>query len=831
MGHCDKMSCGMNTASSDHHRLSTIKHPSTDITAHLDHRITHLTQSILPRQPYLLSVPSDIPYRHSSRFISSWYEGTPFDPSEEQLQYISFLSHQGDHETLLKVEGAWADDYGNRIQDDELSPRTVPNTGQTTPATSTQRKKISLQDYKTKARSPDSSRPPTATRSPQTRPKSPPPETKPQSPDTRLTPAPPVKADAAASPKLSGQDEPPAPPEHASPQLRTSDTPNVAKRRKLSPPFEENRPVKMPTKVESQSKILKMPRLLSPTLPSPNTSKIMPDLLSPLLPASLTLALSSPSDTLSIGSPAIQPQTRTDPVKAILASADLDNSPAVRNVPPPSVNRARSDSQQPTKDSAAGIAKPAKIALSSKPLSKPPLSNVARPSPGPRQRHIIILKYGKKNRKRVEALLKFASRSKKALLKSDEVPSKGGVDSKYKKDLAVRDLLGGLNHAEVKPKSQSTRQDEPKPRDDREAKQRNNVPDANSAEKKRKAGDSPPTAIKKVKMDAEADKRPSTPTPSTGRIPSMSAKSTFSTPKRDIRSAAMRRVESTDGLDAPTPTGERGRVSTPLAAPKPSPQPLTSSISREEERQHWTNMHTKYFALGRTIKNEGASLAPSPNDDGSSGHSPKSVALLVEALLCFMINASAQAQARPRSDPGWATIFPYHIFVFRASRKYPRVHGLVVQLGAVCRQLSHHFDMDRLARDPLPEDFCNSAPTPGSDGNTKTNEDVERYKKQYLRFRDELVYNARCLQTAWLDGPRLLPPEVLKRDFPATWSKRIKDSAQRLQDKPTTTHISTEFYLPLDVNTTAFEAVRFGLAFLQEWAGQEKIDWKTRIDL
>ncbi|KIV92654.1 hypothetical protein PV10_03927 [Exophiala mesophila] len=825
------MSSGMNTTPSTHHRLSTFKHSSTDITTHLDHRISHLTHSILPRQPYLLSVPSDIPYRHSSRFISNWYEGTPFDPSEEQLQYISFLSHQGDHETLLKVEGAWADDYGNRIEDEDLSPRTVPNTGETTPAASTHRKKISLKDYKTKARSPDSSRPPTATRSPQIHTKSPLPESKPHDSENQVTPAPVLKLDSAAavSPKPSAQRESQTRPDRNSQELRTSDTPNAAKRRKLSPPFEDNRPIKMPTQVESQSKILKMPRLLSPTLPSPDTSKAMPDLLSPLLPASLTLALSSPSDTLSLGSPAVNPQTRTDPVKAILASADLDSSPALRNGLPPSVNRVRSDSQQSTKDSTVGTAKPVKVALPAKPLSKPPLSNGARPSPGPKQ-HIVVLKYGKKNRKWVEGLLKFASRSKKALLKNEEVPSKGALDAKPRKDLPARDVLDGVNHADVKPKTQPARQDETKSRVERDVKQRN-VLDANSSDKKRRGGDSPPTAIKKVKMEAEGDKRPSTPNPSTGKIPSATSKSTFSTPKRDIRSAAMRRVESTDGLDAPTPTGERGRLSTPLAAPKPSPQPLTSSVSREEERQHWVNMHTKYFALGRTIKNEGTSLAPSPNDDASTGHSPKSLALLVEALLCFMINSAAQAQARPRSDAGWATIMPYHTFVFRASRKYPRVHGLVVQLGAVCRQLSHNFDMDRLARDPLPEDFCNSAPTPGSDGNTKTNEDVERYKKQYLRFRDELVHNARCLQTAWLDGPRLLPHEILKRDFPATWSKRIKDSAQRLQDKPTSTHIPKEYYLPLDVNTTAFEAVRYGLAFLQEWAEQEKIDWKTRIDL
>jgi hypothetical protein len=196
-----------------------------------------------------------------------------------------------------------------------------------------------------------------------------------------------------------------------------------------------------------------------------------------------------------------------------------------------------------------------------------------------------------------------------------------------------------------------------------------------------------------------------------------------------------------------------------------------------------------------------------------------------------MINMSAQSYARPGGDPGWRSIILYHIFVFRASRKHPQLHALVVQLGAVCRQMIHKYDMDRLARDALPEDYCSSAPTPSSDGNTKTNEDAEKYKKRYIEFRDDLVHNARELQTAWLDGSRQLSPEVLRRDYPHTWGKRTTDSSARLAEKVSPGRIPADFYLPMDSNTTPFEAVRFGVAFLREWAEREGVDWKTRIDL
>ena len=44
------------------------------------------------------------------------------------------------------------------------------------------------------------------------------------------------------------------------------------------------------------------------------------------------------------------------------------------------------------------------------------------------------------------------------------------------------------------------------------------------------------------------------------------------------------------------------------------------------------------------------------------------------------------------------------------------------------------------------------------------------------------------------------------------------------------------YFLPLDVNTGVVEAVRFGRAILQEWAGKEVKDgnvkgWNLRVDL
>ena len=814
------------TSITDFTPLPKSKQSPPTVLAKLDEQLHRLSDTILPPYPYLLSVPSEVPYRHSSRFVNTWYEGTPFDRQEEQLQYLSFLPHQGDHESLLRVEGGWADERGNPIEEgeEEVSPTALPSSGRHTPAEIVARKKISLKDYKTKGRSPTDTPPavhplkvvekaPAIPAEPTEEDKHIPQATAQTQQEEQSAPKDKVVKDP---PKISVME--PTNVTKVEPKTHRAESPNPAKRRRLSPPFEELKPVTKAPKAESDTSATKLPRLLSPTLPSSEKETGMPQLLSPLLPPSLTKELSTPpGNTMSIGSPASTPNKRSDPVRSILAGADLDSAPAgEKNGLTPVGNRVRSDSQHSAKSSAPGTPNIAKVALGAKILgmaaakSGTPLHNGVRASPGPRQRHTIILKYGKKNRKRVEALLKLGVRAKKDPLRNGLTDSRSTPDVQPRKEIPKKEALD-LHHLKDS-KTKLLVVDEPK------------------TEKKRKTEETQSFSLKKIRA-MEQEKRPTTPIPAASKTPSISQpKSTFLTPKKELKSTAMLRVESTDGIaaDAPTPTGDKARVSTPQPLPKPSPQPPNgSSASRQEERQQWTNLNEKFFKLGRELKHEGTDKLPREGD----GKSARAVLLLIDALLCFMVNIAAQSQARPGSDPGWRSIILYHIFVFRASRKFPQLHALVVQLGAVCRQLVHKYDMDRLGKDPLPEEYCNSAPTPGSDGNTRTTEDTESYKVRYLDFKSELVTNARELQTAWLDSSRLLPLDLLRREYPKVWSRRAKDPSVRLQEKPTPSKIAQDFYLPIDTNTTAFEAVRFGVTFLEEWAQREKVDWKTRIDL
>jgi hypothetical protein len=784
----------------------------------LDDKLRHLSNNILPKHPYLLSIPTDVPYRHSSRFVNTWYLGTPFAREEEQLQYMSFLPHHAEESDLLMAEGQWSDDSGNVVKEDS-SPQDTYFSGANTP-TASQRKKITLRDYQSKAKGgPESTQQqPVMEKSSRGRDR--------HKQEPRIDGAQVHNSDKEAWPisqptlpvsmqsKKRSHDKA-LDSNHRSPRINNM-SPRPEKKARTSSPRHNGAEVKSnipgPSAHHEKQNI---PQLLSPTLPDNDVINDIPQILSPSLPPAIEDFLA----TESTPKPQLDGSVdhhRTDPVRFILATAGLETPSHPKRSPGPKPQvedqRHRSDSQVSARSATSDV--PGLLNASNvRPSShvgrssagggsgpSTPRANGARSSPGPRQRHTIILKYGKKNRKRVEALLKFALRGRK-------LPNKPG---------SVTD--GASEQPRSVPKSTA----DP------------------TALQRRSLAESSPAPTEKRQQPPPSAEKPRTPVPPDHKSPvvqsNVQSRSIFSTPKKELKSSAMRRVESSDGFEARTPTAGPSRHSTPSAGERPpttakASPPTSAPSSRDEERRAWHHLHLKYFELGRTIKHEGTSIGQSPPKDLSNRDSAMSVVLLIEALLCFMIDMTAVSHSQPGPDPGWRTILPYFLFVLRASRKFSHLHGLVVQLGAVCRQMIHKLDMDRLARDPLPDDQSGSAPTPGSDGNTKTNEDIDKYKRKYLDFRNDLVANAKDLQVAWLDGSRILPLDTLEQEYPKTWAKRSRDSTVRGVERITPTKLGADFYLPLDVSTTPVEATRFAMAFLEEWTKAGDVSWKPRVEL
>lgn len=796
--------------SQDTARPSTKEAPQEPF-AKFDDRIAKASDRILTKQPYLITIPSEKPFRRHANDQTRWYMHTPFTRKEEQLQYMSFLLHQDDDEVLMKVDGTRIDEDG-RLLAPVQSPRSESQSRPQTPSTTEAgpRKKISLKDYKTKDKSAIST-----------------PDSKPVDDIRRqaikshkeeveakiVEEAKPVQEKKVRQPEPVRKPVPAtAPKEESKPSIATStlqdkDSQRPAKKRRLS--AEE---VKVSTsksngvkpKEENPEKRA-LPALLSPDMPAPEKAKKtkdLPDLLSPKLPLTLERVVNPPKP----------PRQRTDEVRDIIkAGLGSPARPTEKKEPTkdPSTGRVRSETQSSVKSA------PATKASSPIPRPQSSASNKAVPngqpaSPKPKPELWVTLRYGKKNIKTVSRLLKFKQRPRK----ESTVPVK-------KEETAIKTL----------PKPEP-----PKPEKKRPIETVSDVP----AKKPKLAASllEPP-----VKQE-----RPSTPKPEVeGKSPQPAKhKSAFSTPKKELKpepkSLAMQRVASSDTLGVRTPSQDTGRTSTPLGVgpsshPKTSPAP-TSTPARTDEYTTWTDIHTKVFQIGRNLKKDGSKLAA----EGKGKDQARGVVLLIEGLVCFMLNAAAQAQSRPNTDPGWSSILPYHIMVWRQSRPYRHLHGLVVQLGAVVRQYLNQEQIKRLAKETLPDDHITSAPTPGSDGLTKGTsaaDDSIKKQKAFLELRDELVQNAKELRIAWLDGPRLLPPDAIEEQYPRTWAKRSTDLSKRNPDRVNPKEFlgsgsnaagNREYYVPVDVTTNVFEASWFALAFLHEWTLIEGVQWKTQVE-
>lgn len=774
--------------------------------------LRRLRETTLPREPYLVSVPSNVPYNHSRRYIPTWHNGTPFAKSEEQLQYLSFIPPTIE-ETLLSVVGGWSDEKGDLLpeeEDEELSPRAKPTTACLSPAADIQRKKISLGQYKTKVKGEmdiATDTPPRRDMEKQaTKVNGISSEVMPDLTETQI--------ESPFSPRTNGKKRLREDESKISPKLRSGEipiqseaenretrSPRPTKKPKLetnSSPDKQELPLKTEVPKLSPTKVEAVPVLLSPNLPPKvGAESILPPLLSPTIPPSIQEFLDIEPSILD---KAID-RHRTDTVKNLLATAGLGEpisgkSPGL--LPANSSNRIRSDSAHSARSSHSALNGLNRVATLAQSPSRGTTPTRNGASPGPRQRHTIILKYGKRNRKRVEALLKFAPRPKKIRSEPAAAPAPDPQPAKRKLE-TIREAMPSKD----RPKENST---------DGVAKHQKSRPAALSVSEK-----------------------PSTPIPAALNSPLTAdhltqPRSTFSTPKKELKSTAMQRVVSSEGNnDARTPQADR--LSTPqpstnkLSPSAPTSAPSASSSSRDE----WTALGKKYFDLGRKIKTEGTSYGA---DSSSADHS-LSVVLIIEGLLCFMINtfAISAASSRQSNDPGWRAIIPYLDFVLHHAKRPPQLHGLAIQLGALCRQHVHKYDVERLSKEPLPDEQSASAPTPGSDGNTRTSEDSERTKQKYIDFRDHLISNTRRCQSAWLEGSRLLSIEVLREEFPVTWKRRATDFSLRGSERPQPRELGGSFFLPLDGNASALEGVRYAVEVLQEWCERTKVDWRCRIEL
>ncbi|PGH29600.1 hypothetical protein GX50_07656 [[Emmonsia] crescens] len=840
------------------HRTQNTTIPSSRVPAKRSHsdylkgvntRFKHLSDNVLPSSPYLLRVPTERPFHLGSRFVSNWAVGDnrPFAPEEEHLQYMTFLPHQGE-DTLLVAVGGWSDERGNIMEEDTSKiPIITTSPSVDTPKHRLQRKKISLSDYKKKANETPKSPPRNAT--PADRRNGTGRANSDAKPKTSREPA--STAKLPVIPPSKRKDTPSAATENRSdntngtlqtknvrdgssrfvpssykPPPSTRESPPPTKKPRLSTTNEP--PDNASTK--SKNALPVVPALLSPTLPPTSVTPRLPRLLSPTLPPDIEEELANiKDDELSING--------TSSSRKIPSSSTLAGSKPERPLPKSNKARPQSSSTSSSSD------KSTKARISSSSASKIQSSSGAKPIPSRDQssravdhKHshisskskgttepakpklIVKLRYGRANRKRIEALLRFSGKYK---ITPDHRPSKQkiGLESNQRKN---QPLPSSSKSAEIQRAEKRPRHME----DD----------DSQGSAPKRQRPATIPTAERPRTPVTTAFKSPSIPQQST-----TASKGQFLTPSKDSNATTMRRLGSGDGdMKMPIGLDRAMNTSTPGSAEKPTTKhsPLISTDSQQSrtrdaaESRSWFEESQKYFNLGRELKHSSQRYT-GPDVDNKLG-----AAIAVEAVLCFILafildDRYKTLNRRVGDSSAWLSIVPYWKVVKNITDPYPHLHALCSLLGAVFHEVIHSLDLERLATTTIPSEHS-PAPTPGSDGNTITSEESKKQQqhRDFIVLRKRLVDSHKDAKSLWLEASRKLSEEVLTRQYPGTWSKRSINFSERGRERSLVLgEYSGEYFLPLDRTATPLEAIRFGWMFLTEWTEKEGVRWKGRLGL
>lgn len=325
-----------------------------------------------------------------------------------------------------------------------------------------------------------------------------------------------------------------------------------------------------------------------------------------------------------------------------------------------------------------------------------------------------------------------------------------------------------------------------------------------------------------------------------------------STPKHNLKSTAMHRITSAEGnvqtpsegmrSGTPTAPGSAER-STRDARATSSTSSTTVAPDKSGDVAVWKAEQKKYADLGRSLKRVADVLIKNPDpkeypkeSDGSNSTVAKNqgIAVAIETVLCYMLAFLAGDElhgGRKAGDAGtWRSLLGYLNFVIGLAEPIPHLHGLCLQLEAVCRDNILLCELERLERDPtLGAGSDEARPSPSNGAAT-----AERTARAaaYAEFKRDLIKNAQSSQQAWLTGYSRLSTDDLSQSYPKTWAKRTKvPGPVKGKERLVIGKYEGGFYLPLSQTSSVLEAVRMGMSFLEEWCKTEKVQWKAKLRL
>ncbi|KAB2579603.1 uncharacterized protein LTHEOB_7118 [Lasiodiplodia theobromae] len=725
----------------------------------------------IPDAPYIITVPCAEPrYHHWSREqAESWCRNTPFDPSEERLQYMSFLYR--DHADSCFVCRTEVDEERDRRA--AMKTKSAPS-GTSTPRSDVPKKKISLAAYSKSKQA--NGLPP-----------------KPGSSQEQS------KKDTAVNESRGLPDKPVG----AHKSAKRDDLSFAMSETEEEKPLtvKKNRSTPPPTKNSRNADNNGLPPLISP-ITSPNTTGL-PPLLSPTLPDVIEAELeklaerhkrNSSSTSISSehksGTPLLGPE-----IKANQSSTPSKTTSRAAEKRPPNSKADEPDHKLPTKH--ARVPSQTSASMAKPPQDKP-------------RKLIVKLKYGRKRRQDVERCLKLPP-GRKARQKEPELPHEDSQEPER-----IRKVDSSSRNKELPSKDGSRKSGLLSAMDGKDNKARH------VAEKRPRAAedssvDAPPPKRPRAPSNLDLDKKPRTPVPPSTQSPSLpnkpSQKSQYLTPRKEAKSIGMIRTVSNDS---------NGVTSTPAQTadtPSDAKGPTSSINGRPGEAQIWTTHSRKLNELGRRLKHESQSLCD-PRNQPSLKDRKRGAVMSVECILSYMAAYYASDYKSHLShhptdlNASWRTLFPLFRFFKNNCQEFPHLEGLRLQLGAIiCARIT-----TLVAQRP---------PQPGDSGdkNAFTTEKALSTMSEYIQNMTTLVAESRSklpFEDLISNYPKTWNGRARGVDVesdPRSWEKLELGS------------LEGNYNLPLGPDTSPIQAVRMGIIFLNEWMNRENVDYKLQIKL
>lgn len=290
------------------------------------------------------------------------------------------------------------------------------------------------------------------------------------------------------------------------------------------------------------------------------------------------------------------------------------------------------------------------------------------------------------------------------------------------------------------------------------------------------------------------------------------------------------------GLLLPTPP-ERSQRASSTEVPKSNKtgaakeqQVLPSNKRGEPPLEVQQN---RLSSLGKDLKTKATELferyksSQSQSQDGRLQQ--RAMVTRIESVLCYMLLHSISDG--PVDVRKWKTLLPYVGQAQVETAEERVLHGLCLQLDAVCRTVILHAEMEQLAGLELPRGNSRAAAV---SPRVWVNLEVVQL------LRAGMVEGMKVLGRLWVDGAAELGVEDLRGEFPVTWGRKArvplgkgvkekgKGGAGELNGNGNGNG-NDEFYLPLSGITGGVEAVRAAWSLIGEWAGSGKVGWVGKL--